>query len=72
MDGNHRWSVVVSRELIQRRNPVTIITVGKYLTPAQMVIHMRKSTLQRNNMNVVSVVRTSVKAQNYYFIRETT
>jgi len=42
--GNHEWSVVVIGELIQRRNPVTITTLGRDVTTAQTVIHVRKST----------------------------
>lgn len=70
--GNHRWSVVVIGELIQRRNPVTITAAGKDITTAQAVLHVRKSTLQRNYTDVVGAVRTSVSAQNYYFIKDTT
>lgn len=70
MVGNLGWSVI--RELLQRSIPVTIMTLAKYLIPAQIVIHVKKCTVQRNNTNAVGVVRTSGRAQNYYFIRETT
>lgn len=69
--GNHKWLVVVIEELIQRKL-ITITTWGREVTTAQMVIRVRKSTLQRNYTDVVTVVRTSVSTQNYYFIKDTT
>ena len=40
------WPVIVIRELIQRRSPVAIKTMGKHV-PAQVATLVRKSTLRR-------------------------